>query len=124
MGQSQTSVLLVEDHRATADLYALQLRMDGFAVHHAADATTAEVIYERTRPDVVCVDSRLPDRAGTEVAAAFARSGATVILFTNDQECYESPPAGIALALLKSRTVPRELSGVITRLVRERSQTA
>ena len=123
MDHRQTSVLIVEDHQTTAELYALKLRLDGYAVHHAADATTADLIYERTRPNVVCVDSRLPDRAGREAAAAFARAGAAVILLTNDQESYESPPAGVALSLLKSRTTPRELSAAIAGLVRERSRT-
>ncbi|MGH7776598.1 MAG: response regulator [Candidatus Dormibacterales bacterium] len=124
MGQRQTSVLIVEDHRDTAELYALKLRLDGYAVHLAADATTAQVIYERARPDVVCVDTRLPDRGGREAAAAFAGAGAVVILLTNDQESYESPPAGVARALLKSRTTPRELSATIAGLVEQRSGTS
>lgn len=121
MGQPQTSVLIVEDDSATAELYALKLRMDGYAVHQAADATTAEVIAERTHPDVICVDTRLPDRSGAEAAGSFASQGSTVILLTNDQDSFDSPPAGVALALLKSRTTPRQLSAVIGALIGESS---
>lgn len=121
MGQPQTSVLIVEDDSATADLYALKLRMDGYAVHQAADATTAAVIVERTHPDVICVDTRLPDRSGAEAASSFASGGSTVILLTNDQDSFEWPPPGVALALLKSRTTPRQLSAAIGALVGESS---
>ena len=40
-------VLIVEDDAAIAELYSLRLRMDGYTVHHASDATTAHVIFEQ-----------------------------------------------------------------------------
>lgn len=114
------SVLLVEDDAAIADLYALKLRLDGYTVHHAADGTTADLIFERARPDVICVDTRLPDGSGEDVAARFIDSGATVILLTNDQTSFEHPPAGVAGALLKSRTNPGQLSSAIATLAASR----
>lgn len=114
-------VLLLEDDRATADLYAFKLRLDGYAVHTAGDGTTADVIFETARPDVVCVDSRLPDVSGPGAAQHYARQGAIVVLLTNDQEAFEQPPAGIACALLKARTNPGELSAAIRRLIAARS---
>ena len=111
----------MEDDKATAELYALKLRLDGYAVHIAGDGTTADVIFERTRPAVVCVDSRLPDRPGAGIASRFAEAGAIVVLLTNDQDLFEQPPAGIALSLLKSRTNPGQLSAKITGLVGTRS---
>ena len=120
-GSEGVGVLLLEDDQATADLYALKLRLDGYAVHIAGDGTTADVIFERTRPAVVCVDSRLPDRPGAGIATRFAEAGAIVVLLTNDQDAYERPPAGIARALLKSRTNPAQLSSAIAGLVRTRS---
>jgi DNA-binding response OmpR family regulator len=114
---AQTSVLLVEDDVSTADLYSLKLRMDGYAVHVANDRTTADVIFATTAPDVVCVDSRLPDSVGTGPAQRFAVAGAIVLLLTNDQHCYENPPPGVVRSLLKSHTNPSELSAVIRQLV-------
>ncbi len=107
----------MEDDPAIADLYAYRLRLDGYTVHLAEDVTTAEVIFERFQPDVVCVDTRLPGVSGLGVAEDFAHAGAGVILLTNDQTSYEAPPAGVAFALLKARTTPAQLAGAIGRLV-------
>ena len=114
------SVLLVEDNSAIAELYALKLRMDGFTVHHAEDAATAEVIFDQAKPNVVCVDHRLPDASGADTAPRFARDGAAVILLTNDQDGYERPPHCVARSMLKSRTSPSELSEVIRELLPEK----
>ena len=109
-------VLIVEDDTAIAELYSLRLRMDGYTVHHASDATTAHVIFEQAKPAVVCVDTRLPGVSGLTTATEFARLGATVVLLTNDQVSFESPPAGVARALLKARTSPSELVHAIAEL--------
>lgn len=114
----QVSVLLVEDDPSTADLYALKLRMDGFAVHIAGDVTTADIIFERANPTVVLVDTRLPDASGRVAAERYARTNSNVVLLTNDRESYERPPAGVAAALMKSRTNPRQLSEAIRDLIR------
>jgi DNA-binding response OmpR family regulator len=110
-------VLLVEDDTAIADLYALRLRLDGYAVAIAGDSKTATRSFEQERPDVVCLDMRLPCGGGAELAARFSAAGASVVLFTNDQSCYERPPPGVCLALLKARTNPAQLSTTIRELV-------
>jgi DNA-binding NtrC family response regulator len=110
------SVLLVEDDPAIAELYALKLRLDGYLVHLAADGATAEVIFDTARPGVVCVDTRLPDASGRSFVPHFAGAGARVILLTNDQGSFDSPPVGVARAMLKSRTSPGQLSQAIAQL--------
>lgn len=121
MSADEGGVLLVEDDASIAELYKMRLTLDGFTVHHVADGTTAQVIYERARPGVVCVDARLPDGSGTTTVGLLAAQGACVILLTNDQGCYETPPPGVLLALLKARTSPSELSRAITQLMSARS---
>ena len=116
MTEPKPSVLIVEDDPSIAQLYALKLRMDGFRVDIATDAATAEVMFERGKPNVVCVDSRLPDAPGTTVVERMAAHGARVIMLTNDQEIYESPPPGVR-TLLKWRTTPAELSEKLAALV-------
>jgi DNA-binding response OmpR family regulator len=119
-----TDILIVEDDPSIAELYALKLRMDGYKVHHAADATTAHVIFEQAHPDVVCMDARLAGKSGREAATQFAGRGATVVLLTNDQDSYESPPAGVTRSLLKARTSPADLSRVIGDLMTRRTAGA
>jgi two-component system phosphate regulon response regulator PhoB len=110
-------VLLVEDDTAIADLYALKLRLDGFAVTVAGDSASAERTFWETRPDVVCLDEWLPGGAGTELAERFAAAGSRVVLFTNDQARYERPPQCVCRSLLKASTNPSQLSAAISELV-------
>jgi len=110
-------VLLVEDDKATADLYALKLRLDGFSVSVAPDRATAEQVFVRERPAVVCLDEWLPGGTGTALAEHFAAAGARIVLLTNDQYRYERPPACVCRSVLKARTKPGQLSAMITELV-------
>jgi len=110
-------VLLVEDDAAIADLYAFKLRLDGFAVSIAGDAATADATFWRERPAVVCLDEWLPGGAGTSLAERFAAAGASIVLFTNDQERYEKPPRCVRRSLLKASTNPSQLSAAISELV-------
>jgi len=98
----------------------MKLRMDGYGVSVAGDGTTADVIFARTTPDVVCVDSRLRGSSGRGTAERYAGAGAIVVLLTNDQESFEHPPPGVARSLLKSRTNPRQLSATIASLLAAR----
>lgn len=110
-------VLLVEDDHSIAHLYSIKLRMDGFRVDVAHDAATAGLIFDRSQPDVVCVDSRLPDGSGRDVVLSMVGRGSAVVLLTNDQESYERPPEGVAASLLKWKTTPADLSAAVSRLI-------
>lgn len=112
------AVLLVEDDAAIANLYALKLRMDGYAVSIASDPAAAGEAFRRDRPAVVCLDARLPGGGGMALAERFAADGARVVLLTNDQASFEKPPPGVCRSLLKARTNPSELSATISELVR------
>jgi len=118
----KNTVLLVEDDPSISQLYAFGLRMSGYRVNIAADAATAQVMFDRSRPDVVCVDSRLPDGSGRTLASVLVGRGSAVILLTNDQESFERPPAGIDRALLKWRTTPSDLATEIGRLIPVRAR--
>jgi DNA-binding NtrC family response regulator len=117
MEGGMVGVLLVEDDTAIADLYAFKLRLDGYAVSVAGDSESADRAFWSERPAVVCVDEWLPGCTGSELATRFAAAGARVVLFTNDQACYESPPPCVHRSLLKARTNPAQLSEAIGELV-------
>ena len=110
-------VLLVEDDATIADLYALKLRLDGYAVAVAGDSASADQRFWQDRPHVVCLDEWLPGGTGTALAQRFSAAGAQCVLFTNDQGCYEKPPPGVRRSLLKARTNPSQLSAAISELV-------
>jgi CheY-like chemotaxis protein len=113
--KGSTKVLLVEDDRAIADLYALKLRLDGYHVSVAHDIGSAERLFQLGQPDVVCLDHWLPGGPGLDLARRLSRLGAVVILLTNDQLCFEQPPSGVR-SLLKVHTSPGCLSRIIHEL--------
>jgi DNA-binding NtrC family response regulator len=117
MEGGMVGVLLVEDDTATADLYAYKLRLDGYAVTVVGDCDSAESTFWRERPDVVCLDERLPGGAGTEIAERFAAAGANVVLLTNDESRYRKPPRCVRRSLLKASTNPIQLSAAISELI-------
>jgi DNA-binding response OmpR family regulator len=114
-------ILLVEDDHSIAQLYSIKLRMDGYRVDIANDAATAGILFDRSNPVVVLVDSRLPDGSGRDLVTSLVGRGSAVILLTNDQESYERPPAGVTASLLKWKTTPADLSAAINGIVGARN---
>ena len=61
------TVLLVEDDRATRELFEYALRIAGFAVIVAGDGLAALHVLEQHRPDAVVLDLDLPHVSGIDV---------------------------------------------------------
>lgn len=68
MHQSNTRVLLVDDHKIVREGYrALLAHHDGFVVAgEADDAASAYHVYKQTRPDLVIIDISMPGRGGID----------------------------------------------------------
>jgi two-component system, OmpR family, phosphate regulon response regulator PhoB len=63
-----TSVLVVEDESAIAELIAINLRHAGFDVRLAADAEAAQRAVDGVLPDLVLLDWMLPGQTGLQLA--------------------------------------------------------
>jgi two-component system, OmpR family, phosphate regulon response regulator PhoB len=63
-----SSVLVVEDESAIAELIAINLRHAGFEVTVAADAVAAQREIDRVLPDLVLLDWMLPGQSGVQLA--------------------------------------------------------
>ena len=63
-----SSVLVVEDETAIAELIAINLRHAGFEVVLAADADSASRAVDRVLPDLVLLDWMLPGQTGVQLA--------------------------------------------------------
>ena len=63
-----SSVLVVEDESAIAELIAINLRHAGFEVILAADADSASRAVDRVLPDLVLLDWMLPGQTGVQLA--------------------------------------------------------
>ncbi|WP_053202103.1 response regulator transcription factor [Jiangella muralis] len=70
-------ILLVEDDPDLADVVALGLRNESYAVDHAGTAAAAEELLTTTGYDVACLDLGLPDGDGLEL---LRRLGADPVL--------------------------------------------
>jgi two-component system, OmpR family, phosphate regulon response regulator PhoB len=79
-----SSVLVVEDESAIAELIAINLRHAGFEVTLAVDADQAQAAVDRVLPDLVLLDWMLPGLSGVQLAKrwrADARTKALPVIF-------------------------------------------
>ena len=63
-----STILVVEDESAIAELIAINLRHAGFEVVLAADADRAQAAVDRVLPDLVLLDWMLPGQSGVQLA--------------------------------------------------------
>jgi CheY-like chemotaxis protein len=62
-------VLVVDDDPAIREMLRVSLGLEGWAVEEATSGEEALEEWERTKPDVVVLDHRLPGMSGLECAA-------------------------------------------------------
>lgn len=67
MNETRSTILVIEDDRATRTFLADNLTADGFQLHAAATAREGLRLIEAHYPDLVIVDLGLPDRDGLEL---------------------------------------------------------
>jgi two-component system, OmpR family, phosphate regulon response regulator PhoB len=65
---AMSSVLVVEDEAAIAELIAINLRHAGFEVRVAVDAESAQREIDRVLPELVLLDWMLPGHSGVQLA--------------------------------------------------------
>jgi two-component system phosphate regulon response regulator PhoB len=63
-----SSILVVEDESAIAELIAINLRHAGFEVAVVADADAAQRAVDRVLPDLILLDWMLPGQSGVQLA--------------------------------------------------------
>jgi two-component system KDP operon response regulator KdpE len=69
------AILVVEDEPALRKLVATFLREEGYAVHEAATGQEALALLEHDLPDVLLLDTSLPDMRDEEVVAYVRAQG-------------------------------------------------
>src|SRR6266702_7379841 len=118
----QPTVLLVEDDAAVAQMYRLQLELEGHLVLTAADAETGLSIAERFEPDLIVLDIGLPGMNGLALLDAIRanhRLHEIPILILTNLDDPDIEKRSIALGarrfLLKSKTTPDALAGWVRR---------
>jgi two-component system cell cycle response regulator DivK len=114
------TVLLVEDHQDSREMYADFLRLSGFVVIEAGSGAEGLTLGAVTLPWVVVTDLRMgASVSSAEICRAFARRGVPVIAVTGHAPGAfhdEIRAAGGAAVLLKPITpdrLLREIQGLI-----------
>jgi len=117
------TVLLVEDDAAMAQMYRLQLELEGYLVLTATEGEAGSSIAKRFQPDLIVLDIGLPDMNGltlldTMLADERLREVPIVILTNFDDPDTErrSLELGARQFLAKSKTTPDALAKLVRRL--------
>lgn len=116
-GDEGPDILMIEDDRAIADMYTLQLRADGFHVRVAPDGRTGLASLRERAPALVLLDLRLPQQDGFEVLRELRSdpvlSALRVVILSNYGDAAVIA-RGLAMGasdyLVKSQTTPSDLS--------------
>jgi two-component system OmpR family response regulator len=91
-------VLVVDGQQSTRAMVADALARAGFATLEAADGAAAERLTEAFRPDLIVLDTVLPDIDGVELARRFsANPGRTPVIFLAQRDTSEDRLAGLAV---------------------------
>lgn len=110
-------ILLIEDDPAIAEMYRLQLDLDGHTVWVAADGESGLDMARTHRPDIVLLDVRLPRLDGFEVLAALRDHPDTnhlPVVFLSNYGAADMVRRGLEMGatdyLVKSQVTPVDLS--------------
>ena len=114
---SPPRVLVVDDEVNIAELVAMALRYEGFAVRQAHAGAEAVSAAREFRPDVVVLDMMLPDFDGMEVLRRMRRTDPDVpVLFLTARDSVEDRVAGLTAGGDDYVTKPFSLEEVVARL--------
>src|SRR5436190_21953861 len=111
--QERPTILLVEDDRASREMFDYALRMDGFRVLSAGDGLHALHLIEHDVPEVIVLDLELPYVSGIDVLhelLAHAETSAIPIVVVTGTDW--KTPAGVFQILRKPITADALLDAV------------
>lgn len=124
------SIVLIEDDRAIADIYTLQLEVDGFRVRVASDGRTGLAKLRESPPQLVLLDLRLPQQDGFEVLKEIrsdpSLAGLQVVILSNYGDAAviaRGLEMGARDYLVKSQTTPALLSARVREWLGPRSRS-
>lgn len=115
----KTSILLVEDHAASARAVAKYLEAVGYDVHVAKDAASARKLAGAYAFDILLCDIQLPDGNGWALMRQFNRKrsvpGIAISGFASQSDIEQSEAAGFSKHLAKPFS-PEDLTAALDSL--------
>lgn len=125
-----STVLVVEDEAAIAELVALNLRHAGFVVHVVGSADAAQAVLDNVLPDLVLLDWMLPGQSGLQLARRWrldARTRSMPIIMVTARSAEADKVAGLDAGADDYLTKPfstKELLARIRAVLRRRAPDA
>jgi DNA-binding response OmpR family regulator len=117
MANMKTTVLLVEDEPALAEIVNESLQSKGFTVIHAPTAAAAFKEYYSAKPDIIVLDVMLPDGDGFDIASTIRVTDIeTPILFLTSRSRPEDVVNGFEKGGNDYLKKPFSLSELIVRI--------
>lgn len=116
MPTKQTTVVIVEDEKMLADMYATKFTMEGFKAHKANDGASGFAMVKDKKPDIVLLDIIMPKVDGFGVLKMLKEDeklkDIPVILLTNlgqDDDIKKGKQLGAADYFVKANHTPSEV---------------
>lgn len=116
MATNKTSVIIVEDEKMLADMYATKFTMEGFEAQKANDGQSGFDLVKQVKPDIVLLDIIMPKIDGFGVLKMIKDDSELkdipVILLTNlgqDEDIKKGKQLGAADYFVKANHTPAEV---------------
>ena len=116
MATNKTSVVIVEDEKMLADMYATKFAMEGFDAKKANDGQSGFSLVKQVKPNIVLLDIIMPKIDGFGVLKMIKNDAELknipVILLTNlgqDEDIKKGKQLGAADYFVKANHTPAEV---------------
>ncbi len=109
-------ILIVDDEPSYLEALTSGLKMEGFAVATANDATSAMEQFRELSPDLVLLDIMLPDRSGTEVCREMNAISETPVIMVSARDEEIDVVLGLELGATDYVAKPYRLRELIARI--------
>ncbi|MBI2984301.1 MAG: response regulator [Candidatus Kerfeldbacteria bacterium] len=126
MVKKKPTVLLVEDEKMLADMYATKFSMEGFATHKAYDGQAGLRLAQDMKPDIILLDIIMPKLDGFAVLKALRQDpsfkSTPVLLLTNlgqDEDIKKGQQLGATDYFVKANHTPAEVVNKVRTILRQ-----
>jgi DNA-binding response OmpR family regulator len=123
--QKKYTILVIEDDKYLADIYATKLKLEGFNVEVANDGESGVEAAKKLVPDLILLDIMLPAMDGFSVLSIIKTNkktkGITVIMLTNlnsPDDVKKGLELGAADYMVKAHFVPAEIVNKVKNILK------
>lgn len=116
---------IIEDETPIAQLYKIKFELEGFTVNIAGDGASGFRLIEKTIPDLVLLDLRMPHMSGDEMLAKLRATewGAPIKVIVLTNLSRDEAPAslrflGVERYIVKANHTPAQVVSIVREVLR------